>query len=93
MSLSGRNSFNISISYQPSPRPFPKGEGVSGLPSPFGRGAEVYQFEMSPDFTPYRRDVRFIVGQDVPIHPLLEQLSFIKNKNKWGSAFRFGLLT
>jgi len=53
----------------------------------------VYQFEMSPDFTPYRRDVRFIVGQDVPIHPLLEQLSFIKNKNKWGSAFRFGLLT
>lgn len=29
---------------------------------------------------------------DTPIKPLIDSLDFIKNKNKWGSAFRFGIL-
>lgn len=53
-------------------------------------GSEVYPFEMFPGFVPYRRDIRFLKATDVPIRPLLEQLSFIKDKNKWGYAFRFG---
>jgi len=55
-------------------------------------GAEVYQFEMSPDFVPYRRDIRYIEAQCVPIRPLLNSLAFIPDKSKWGSAFRFGQL-
>lgn len=53
-------------------------------------GAEVYSFEMFPDFVPYRRNIRFINAKDVSIRPLLERLSFIKDKNKWGYVFRFG---
>ena len=55
-------------------------------------GAEVYQFEMSPGFVPHRRDIRFLQANDAPIRPLIEQLSFIKDKNKWGYVFRFGHL-
>ena len=55
-------------------------------------GAEVYQFEMSPGFVPHRRDIRFLKANDAPIRPLIEQLSFIKDKNNWGYIFRFGHL-
>jgi len=53
---------------------------------------EVYQVEMSPEFKPYRVDVRFSKCRETPIKPLLVQLSFIKNKIHWGAAFRFGHL-
>jgi predicted RNA-binding protein len=55
-------------------------------------GSEVYQFEMFPGFVPYRRDIRFFDAQDVPIRPLIAQLSFIRDKTHWGYAFRFGHL-
>jgi hypothetical protein len=51
---------------------------------------EVYQVEMTPSFKPYRVDVRFLRCREAPIRPLLEQLSFIKNKTSWGAAFRHG---
>ena len=52
----------------------------------------VYQAEMSPDFRPFRVDVQFFPCHEVPIKPLIERLSFIRNKNHWGAAFRFGYL-
>lgn len=52
----------------------------------------VYQVEMSPDFIPYRVDVAFENCREAPIKPLIEDLSFIKNKQHWGAAFRFGYL-
>jgi predicted RNA-binding protein len=55
-------------------------------------GSEVYQFEMFPGFIPYRRDIRFFDAVDVRIRPLIERLSFIKDKTHWGYAFRFGHL-
>ena len=55
-------------------------------------GSVVYPVEMGPGFVPYRRDIHFLEASDVPIRPLLEQLSFIKDKSKWGYAFRFGHL-
>ena len=55
-------------------------------------GENVYPFEMFPDFVPYRRDIHFLEAADVPIRPLLEQLSFIKDKSRWGYAFRLGHL-
>lgn len=53
---------------------------------------QVYQVEMSPDFKPFRLDVRFDGCTEAPIRPLLRQLSFIKDKANWGAAFRFGHL-
>jgi hypothetical protein len=52
----------------------------------------IYQIEMSPDFIPYRRDVRYLQTIDTPIRTLIPQLSFIRDKNKWGFVFRFGVL-
>ena len=55
-------------------------------------GNEVYQFEMFPGFVPYRRDICFHAARDVSIRPLIESLTFIKDKTHWGYAFRFGHL-
>ena len=52
---------------------------------------EPYQTDMGNAFVPYRRDVRFICTQGASIRPLLDHLSFIKNKQSWGYVFRFGL--
>lgn len=51
---------------------------------------EPYMFEMSKDFIPWRRNVTFLETKQVPIEPLLEQLTFIKDKKKWGFPFRRG---
>ena len=55
-------------------------------------GDSVYTFEMSPGFVPHRRDIDFINASEVSIRPLIERLSFIKNKHSWGYSFRFGHL-
>ncbi len=54
------------------------------------REGGVYQVDMGGGFTPYRRDVEFLPGNEVPIQPLIESLSFIRNKQSWGFVFRFG---
>lgn len=51
---------------------------------------EPYTFEMSKDFIPWRRNVTFLQSKEVPIEPLLEKLSFIKDKKRWGFPFRRG---
>lgn len=53
-------------------------------------GSEIYPFEMFPGFVPHSRDIRFIEAKNAPIRPLLDSPSFIKDKIKWGYAFRFG---
>ncbi len=52
---------------------------------------EVYQVEMEPGFMPWRRNVEFVECVHTPIRPLIDQLTFIKNKQRWGYVFRFGL--
>ena len=52
----------------------------------------IYQVEMTPDFKPYRLDVTFLESREAPIKPLVDGLSFIRNKTHWGAAFRFGQL-
>jgi hypothetical protein len=77
-----------------SPRTsYPDGESLQSFTA-IGTivSGEVYQVEMSPDFKPYRVDVRFSRCSEAPIKPLIEKLSFIKSKTHWGSAFRFGQL-
>jgi hypothetical protein len=53
---------------------------------------DIYQVKMTPDFKPYRVDVRFMKCHETPIKPLIDRLSFIKDKTKWGAIFRFGHL-
>jgi hypothetical protein len=44
------------------------------------------------DFKPFRLAVDYLPAHDVPIKPLIEDLSFIRSKMHWGAAFRFGYL-
>jgi hypothetical protein len=50
-----------------------------------------YQAEMTPDFHPWRRGVRFLTCEEAPIADLLGELSFIGDRAHWGYVFRRGL--
>src|SRR5262249_44647441 len=50
-----------------------------------------YQAAMSPSFHPWRRRVAFVPSETAPIEPLIEDLSFIRDKQRWGFPFRRGL--
>jgi EVE domain-containing protein len=50
-----------------------------------------YQVEMVPDFHPWRRNVDFLACDEAPIRGLLDELSFIEDKTRWGYRFRFGV--
>jgi hypothetical protein len=52
----------------------------------------VYQFSMSADFLPFRRNVEFLPCQEASILPLIQDLEFIPNKQHWGYPFRYGFL-
>lgn len=55
----------------------------------------VYQFEMAPGFIPHRMDITYMDTDQAPyadIKPLLDDLSFIKNKKRWGFPFMRGFL-
>ena len=54
------------------------------------QAGEPYTYAMSHDFIPTRRDVSFIASKQTSIEPLLERLSFIKDKKRWGFPFRRG---
>lgn len=75
-----------------SPRAsYPDGEALQSFTAIGIIGAgEIYQVEMSEDFKPYRIDVRFLECNEASIKPLIDQLSFIRDKAHWGAAFRFG---
>lgn len=51
---------------------------------------EVYQYDMGNGFMPYRLDIDFASAREVSILPLLDKLSFTKDKKNWGQQFRFG---
>ena len=52
---------------------------------------DLYQVEQAPGFTPWRRNIEFVRSIEAPIRPLIDQLSFIKDKRRWGYVFRVGL--
>lgn len=51
---------------------------------------EPYQYAMSKDFVPWRRNVTFLSAQEADIEPMLDDLSFIRDKRRWGFPFRRG---
>lgn len=56
-----------------------------------GRGA-IFQADEGDGFVPFRRAVDYLPAHEAPIKPLIEALSFIRNKAFWGAAFRFGFV-
>ena len=52
---------------------------------------DPYEVGMGPGFSPWRRRVEFFESEPAPIHPLKDDLNFIKNKRHWGHPFRRGL--
>lgn len=52
----------------------------------------IYQHDMGEGFVPFRRRVTFLPAHEVSILPLINDLTFIKDKNHWGAPFRFGTL-
>jgi predicted RNA-binding protein len=53
---------------------------------------DIYQHDMGGGFVPFRRNVKFLPSKDVSILPLINHLTFIKDKTHWGAPFRFGML-
>jgi hypothetical protein len=47
--------------------------------------------ELAPGFVPWRRNVEFLECVETPIKPLIDALSFVKDKQRWGFVFRLGL--
>jgi predicted RNA-binding protein len=52
----------------------------------------IYQFVMAEDFLPFRRNIRFYPCKEVAVAPLIDELEFIANKQRWGAPFRYGFL-
>jgi hypothetical protein len=52
---------------------------------------EVYQVEMAPGFSPYRKNVKWLTSQNCSIRDLLPVLSFSQNNAHWGYKMRFGI--
>ena len=75
----------------------PKTDRENGVPlkkfTAIGRvaGEAAYEFQMTPDFVPFRRDIEYVKdASSLSIEPLLPKLSFIKNPKSWGFIFRTG---
>jgi len=56
------------------------------------RTGTVYQAADSDGFRPFRLDVDYLPAQPALVKPLIGQLSFIRSKTHWGTAFRFGVV-
>ncbi|HWB27021.1 MAG TPA: EVE domain-containing protein [Chitinophagaceae bacterium] len=50
----------------------------------------VYQFEMSREFKPFRRNINYYACKETPVLPLLDSLEFTTDKKQWGYPFRYG---
>ena len=77
-----------------SPREaYPDGPPVQAFTA-IGRVADgpIFQVRIREDFSPFRRRVRFLSASAAPVKPLIDALSFVRNKAHWGAAFRFGFL-
>ena len=50
-----------------------------------------YQVKITPQFHPWRRKVGFCRAKEALVRPLIDDLDFIANKERWGYPFRRGL--
>ena len=93
--LSRMNKGDLFVQYSPKlalsgKKPYQKFSYIGTVST-----GNVYQVEMAPGFKPFRIDIDYLPSdqaQHAPIRPLIDRLSFITNKAKWGGKFRFGFL-
>ncbi|MES2282540.1 MAG: EVE domain-containing protein [Pseudomonadota bacterium] len=52
---------------------------------------QPYTGDMGNGFVPYRRDVAYVQSKEASILPLLDDLEFVEDRQRWGYKFRFGL--
>ena len=77
-----------------SPRAhFPDGAPLQAFTA-IGRVGDGPIFEVPPEQPSalFRRSACWLDATPAPIKPLLAELSFIRNKEHWGAAFRFGVV-
>ena len=53
---------------------------------------DIYQADMGGGFMPFRVDIEFARCKAAPIRPMIESLDFIRDKQHWGAAFRYGFI-
>ncbi len=56
-------------------------------------GDDAYQVDMGNNFMPFRRNISYFDANHVNIKPLIESLSFFRNKKSWGYVFRRGFFS
>jgi hypothetical protein len=49
---------------------------------------EPLSVEQSTFFRPFRREIQYFQSRPAPIQPLLQKLSFTRDRTHWGIAFR-----
>ena len=52
----------------------------------------IFEAEATEPPPTFRRRADYFDATPTPIRPLLDRLSFIRNKERWGAAFRFGVV-
>lgn len=68
------------------------GGAANSLPSDTLLTLSRYRSSNFLGSAPYRRKIKYQKATAVDVCPLIERLSFVKNKSRWGMAFRFGVL-
>ena len=53
---------------------------------------EIWQAEEPGGFRPFRRRARYLATKNAPAGPLINDLTFIRNKKAWGYVMRFGVI-
>lgn len=55
-------------------------------------GEQAMRVQQTEAFAPYRKQMQWLPCREIAIRPLIERLTFIKNKKSWGYVFRVGVL-
>lgn len=75
-----------------SPRSsYPDGPPLQAFTA-LGWVADAPLFQAATGHQPFRRAVRWENVVPAPVRPLLDRLGFVRNRQHWGAAFRFGYL-
>lgn len=89
--LLGRMQRGDGIAFYSPRTVFPDGPGLQAFTAlGFVTDDEPYQAEVTADFRPWRRAMRFVTVQETPIRDLIDDLGFIPDKKRWGYRFRLG---
>lgn len=82
---------DVVVYYAPSTRMAGKDRLQSFVSRGVVQPGQPYQADMGGGFVPFRRDVRYVAAEPVPIAPLLDALEFVDDRRHWGQKFRYGL--